>query len=380
MRNLGAEAAQDPLTADLAVYVVGGAVRDALLNLPVSDRDWVVVGATPELLLARGFKAVGADFPVFLHPVSHEEYALARTERKSGPGYRGFDFHAAPGVTLEQDLARRDLTLNAIALSPEGRLIDPFGGWEDLNARLLRHVSPAFAEDPVRLLRLARFAARLPNFTVDPATLALGRALAAAGELNALVAERVWQELSRALMTDAPQRFFEVLDACHALDPILPGFTLSAALLSSLERAAAARLDVDSRWLLCLWDTWTADASQAAALQTALRAPRQCQRTAERLSVVLRYLAEMADGPAAESEQRLDFWLALDARRQPERAFGVLDAMQARLPNFPTEPLRTAFRCLNEIDTRAVITSLPQPDADSIRTALRSTYLAALRA
>ncbi len=203
-------------------YVVGGAVRDALLGLPVKDRDHVVVGATPEQMRSQGFVAVGKDFPVFLHPQTHEEYALARTERKTAPGYAGFAFHAAPDVTLEQDLQRRDLTINAIAQDEDGTLIDPYGGRADLDARVFRHVSPAFAEDPVRILRIARFAARFTEFTVAPQTLALMKAMVGSGEVDALVPERVWQELSRGLMEAQPSRMFAVLRDCGALARILP--------------------------------------------------------------------------------------------------------------------------------------------------------------
>lgn len=209
----------------MRIYLVGGAVRDELLGLPVRERDWVVVGARPEDLLAQGYKAVGKDFPVFLHPQTGEEYALARTERKTGPGYRGFETLFSPDVTLEQDLERRDLTINAIAKDPDnGALIDPFGGQRDLRERSLRHVSPAFVEDPVRVLRLARFAARFAplGFTVAPETLSLMREIAARGELDALVSERVWQETQRALEMSAPARFFEVLRDAHALPAIFP--------------------------------------------------------------------------------------------------------------------------------------------------------------
>jgi len=203
-------------------YLVGGAVRDALLGQAVTDRDWVVVGATPQALLDAGYLPVGKDFPVFLDPETREEVALARTERKTAPGYHGFAFHAAPEVSLEDDLARRDLTINAMAQDAEGRLIDPHGGQRDLQARRLRHVSPAFAEDPVRILRLARFAARLPDFSVAPETEALMAGMVAAGEVDALVAERVWQELARGLMEPRPSRMFEVLRACGALRRLLP--------------------------------------------------------------------------------------------------------------------------------------------------------------
>jgi tRNA nucleotidyltransferase (CCA-adding enzyme) len=203
-------------------YVVGGAVRDTLLGLPASDRDWVVVGAAPEELLAQGYRAVGKDFPVFIHPQTGEEVALARTERKTAPGYHGFAFHAAPSVTLEQDLARRDLTVNAIAQAEDGTLVDPYGGQRDLHARVFRHVSEAFSEDPVRLLRLARLAARFPDFTVAAETQALLCDMVAAGEVDALVPERVWQELSRGLMAQQPSRMFAVLRGCGALARLLP--------------------------------------------------------------------------------------------------------------------------------------------------------------
>ncbi|MBV8250568.1 MAG: multifunctional CCA tRNA nucleotidyl transferase/2'3'-cyclic phosphodiesterase/2'nucleotidase/phosphatase, partial [Comamonas sp.] len=212
--------------SEFKVYKVGGAVRDQLLGLPVNDTDWVVVGATPEQMTARGFVPVGRDFPVFLHPSTHEEYALARTERKQGMGYRGFVVHTAADVTLEEDLARRDLTINAIAgpadWSQAGELIDPFNGQQDLRDRVLRHVTDAFREDPVRILRLARFAARFTDFTVAPETLQLMREMVAAGEVDALVPERVWQEISRGLMEAQPSRMFGILRECGALAVLLP--------------------------------------------------------------------------------------------------------------------------------------------------------------
>ncbi len=203
-------------------YIVGGAVRDTLLGLPAADRDWVAVGTTPEALAAAGYRPVGKDFPVFLHPHTGEEVALARTERKSGRGYRGFVVHTAPEVTLEEDLARRDLTINAIAQAEDGTLIDPCGGQRDLAARVFRHVSPAFEEDPVRLLRLARLAARFPTFTVAPETQALLRQMVNTGEVDALVPERVWQELQRGLMAQRPSRMLAVLRDCGALARLLP--------------------------------------------------------------------------------------------------------------------------------------------------------------
>jgi tRNA nucleotidyltransferase (CCA-adding enzyme) len=209
-------------TVHMKTYVVGGAVRDDLLGVPVQDHDWVVVGATPQQMLEQGFLPVGRDFPVFLHPQTREEYALARTERKTAPGYHGFSFHTDPAVTLEEDLARRDLTINAMARDADGRLVDPFGGQQDLRDKLLRHVSPAFAEDPVRILRLARFAARFGDFSVAQETRALMRSMVEAGEVDALVPERVWQELSRGLMEAHPSRMFEALRDCGALARLLP--------------------------------------------------------------------------------------------------------------------------------------------------------------
>ena len=206
----------------LECYLVGGAVRDELLNLPVGDRDWVVVGATPDELMAKGFTQVGRDFPVFLHPQSKEEYALARTERKSGHGHTGFVVHADPDVTLEEDLIRRDLTINAIAKDANGELHDPFNGQADIADKVLRHVSQAFVEDPLRVFRVARFAARLPGFSVADETLALMRQISQSGELTSLSAERIWAELSRALACPAPNQSFAVLRACGGLQDWLP--------------------------------------------------------------------------------------------------------------------------------------------------------------
>jgi tRNA nucleotidyltransferase (CCA-adding enzyme) len=210
------------------IYAVGGAIRDEMLGLPVQDRDYVVVGATPDQMTAQGYRPVGKDFPVFLHPLTHEEYALARTERKTAAGYHGFQFFYAPDVTLEEDLARRDLTVNAMAreVRPDGELtgpvVDPFNGRADLKARVFRHVGEAFAEDPVRILRIARFSARFADFSIADETLALMRKMVDAGEVDALVAERVWQEVSRGLMEHKPSRMFEVLRECGALARILP--------------------------------------------------------------------------------------------------------------------------------------------------------------
>ncbi len=256
----------------MQIYKVGGAVRDRLLGRPVTDIDWVVVGATVEQMQAQGYRPVGADFPVFLHPHSGEEYALARTERKSGRGYGGFTFHASPEVTLEEDLVRRDLTINAMAEDEQGRITDPYKGQQDLQDRVLRHVSPAFAEDPLRVLRVARFAARYAGlgFQVAPETLALMRELSESGELQALTAERSWKEIARALMEEQPQVFIQVLRDCGALKQLMPeldvlfGVPQPAAhhpeidtgvhTLSVLEQAARHNQPLTVRWACLLHD------------------------------------------------------------------------------------------------------------------------------
>lgn len=268
------------LGANVTVYVVGGAVRDELLGIASSDRDWVVTGATPEQMVAAGFTPVGADFPVFLHPLTHEEYALARTERKTAAGYRGFTFHAAPDVTLEADLQRRDLTVNAMAMSADGQLHDPWGGLPDLHARVLRHVSPAFAEDPVRILRLARFAARFPQFCVHDETVAFCRQMVAHGEAKALVAERVWQEVSRLLMSDSPAQGWRVLVQCGALPDLMDAD--AAALLGD----ARAMMVFCSDWTLAQrWAGWMLGAGMTVAHASALgarwRIPADCAELAQ---------------------------------------------------------------------------------------------------
>ncbi|MGE4124690.1 MAG: tRNA CCA-pyrophosphorylase, partial [Pusillimonas sp.] len=243
----------DSVTEGLQVYVVGGAVRDALLGLPAGDCDWVVVGATPEAMTERGFVPVGGDFPVFLHPRTHQEYALARTERKSGRGYQGFTFYTGPEVSLADDLRRRDLTVNAIAQTCAGQLVDPLNGVADVQARILRHVGDAFVEDPVRLLRLARFAARFSDFDIALETLALARRMVEDGEVDALVPERVWREISKGLTSDSPLRLFEVLASTGALARVMPGFVMDAQLGGRLACAVAHGLALPARFALaCL--------------------------------------------------------------------------------------------------------------------------------
>lgn len=225
--------------SQLEIYLVGGAVRDELLGLTVTEKDWVVVGATPEELLALGFTPVGKEFPVFLHPLTHEEYALARTERKVGKGYKGFTFYTSKEVTLAEDLKRRDLTINAMAKTVSGELIDPYHGQRDLKEKILRHVSSAFEEDPVRILRLARFSAKFPDFTIHQSTQQLMEKMVALGEVDALVAERVWQELAKSLLNEKPRRFFETLRDCGAALILFPDLALDDSLLTTLDRASA---------------------------------------------------------------------------------------------------------------------------------------------
>jgi tRNA nucleotidyltransferase (CCA-adding enzyme) len=339
------------------LFVVGGAVRDALLGRPAADRDWVAVGGTPEALLAAGYRPVGRDFPVFLHPETNEEVALARTERKSGRGYHGFTFHAHPDMTLEQDLARRDLTINAMARDEQGRLVDPFGGERDLRAGVLRHVSDAFVEDPVRLLRVARFAARFPGFSVAPETLALMRHMVASGEVDALVPERVWQELSRGLMEDHPGRMIEVLRDCAALQRLLPELDrlwgvpqrpehhpevdTGVHQLLVLQLCARLQAPLPVRWAcLChdlgkgttpreLWPRHLGHEGRSARLARALadrlRVPTDCRELADLTAREHGNVHRSGDLSAAAVMRLLD---RCDALRRPDRFAGLLLACE----------------------------------------------------
>ncbi|MDQ3026743.1 MAG: multifunctional CCA tRNA nucleotidyl transferase/2'3'-cyclic phosphodiesterase/2'nucleotidase/phosphatase, partial [Pseudomonadota bacterium] len=312
----------------MKTYQVGGSVRDELLGLPVQDRDYVVVGADPGEMLRQGFKPVGSDFPVFLHPETHEEYALARTERKTGPGYKGFTFHAAPSVTLEDDLRRRDLTINAMARGDDGRLIDPHGGAGDLKAGILRHVSAAFAEDPVRILRVARFAARF-GFAIAPETLALMVAMVERGEADALVPERVWREVARGLMEESPSRMIAVLRECGALERILPEIDhafsdpgVPEQLAARLERAAAQGCVLPVRYSLLVLDTGL---EAAAALATRVNAPADCRDLA-RLAILHSDL--FARAAAIDAESVLGMLERSDAFRRPERLDRLVEVAQ----------------------------------------------------
>jgi tRNA nucleotidyltransferase (CCA-adding enzyme) len=350
----------------MEIYLVGGAVRDAAMGLPVRDRDWVVVGATPQEMLDQGYLPVGRDFPVFLHPNTKEEYALARTERKTGPGYRGFAVHAAPEVTLEEDLARRDLTVNAMALPAERvaadpdapldtLLIDPFGGRRDIAAKVLRHITPAFREDPVRILRVARFAARFSGYRIADETSALLRAMVEEGQADHLVAERVWQELARGLMEDQPQRMFAVLRDCAALGRVLPEIDrmwgvpqspqhhpevdTGVHVMMVLQQAAREQAGLAVRFACLTHDLGKADTpadvlprhigheqrsvARLRSLCQRLRIPTECSELAE---VVAREHGNIHRSDLLGAEATVRLLERCDAFRKPERFGQVLQA------------------------------------------------------
>lgn len=309
----------------MQIYLVGGAVRDELLGRPVTERDWVVVGATPEQMQQLGYRAVGRDFPVFLHPQTHEEYALARRERKIGPGYRGFSTQFSPEVTLEEDLQRRDLTINAIARAPDGRLIDPFGGQLDLQRRLLRHVSPAFIEDPVRILRVARFAARFAalGFTVAPETQSLMRAMVDNGEVRSLVPERVWRELERALGEPEPAACLHVLQDCGALPVLLPELAWDEHERRALQAAVRLSAEPAVRFAALLSGT---EPAAVNTLSDRLRLPNEFRELAWLTARLWHQLAEARQLPAAALLELLE---AADGLRRGERFQRLLLAAEA---------------------------------------------------
>lgn len=336
----------------MKVYTVGGAVRDGLLGLEVKDRDHVVVGATPAQMLALGFAPVGKDFPVFLHPETHEEYALARTERKTAPGYKGFVFHTDPSVTLEEDLVRRDLTINAMALDENGSLIDPYGGQRDIAARVLRHVSNAFAEDPVRILRLARFAARFEGFSVAPETMALMSSMVDAGEVNALVAERVWQELAKGLMERRPSRMLRILAHCGALARLLPGLPVEGPTLERLDAAASVDKPLTVRWAILVGGAGMLE-DKARALSERVKAPGDCRDLAILLARERSALSSAASAGAAAVLALLE---RCDALRRPGRFAELLEAagMMGDVGDVPVARLQAALEAVRAVDAGAV--------------------------
>lgn len=318
----------------MKLYQVGGSVRDELLGRPSPDRDWVAVGTTAEALLAQGYISVGKDFPVFLHPDTREEVALARTERKTAPGYRGFQCHASPEVTLEEDLQRRDLTINAMAKDEQGQLIDPFGGQRDLEARVFRHVSPAFAEDPVRILRLARFSARFADFDIAPATLTLMRNMVQAGEVDALVPERVWQEMARGLMEIRPSRMLDVLHACGALSRLLPhidvDLLVETTTFQAVDLAATRGAPLTVRFAV-LW--MSMPDHQVGAVSAHLHATKRCRDLALLAVREHRDIVSTNNVDAACAVRLLE---RCDALRHPERFVELLDTCAARFGTLST--------------------------------------------
>jgi len=346
-------------------YAVGGCVRDELLGLPVADRDWVVVGSTPEEMARLGFRPVGKDFPVFLHPETHEEYALARTERKSGRGYKGFTVYAAPDVTLEDDLRRRDLTINAMARDTDGRLIDPFGGEKDLRAGVLRHVSEAFEEDPVRILRVARFVARF-GFRIAEETRVLMRRMVEIGEADHLVAERVWQEFSRGLLEKHPARMLEVLAECGLAARLLPELANERA---ALERAAAAGAPLAVRFaVLC----WGLDEAAVNALCDRLRAPNEARELAA-AAARCRSLLEAKDASGL-----LELLKRADAIRRPERFGELLQAAQLAEPGLEPGCARRALEAAAAVDAGSIARDFPQDIAARVAAARRAAIEKAL--
>ena len=410
-----------PLPQPARIYQVGGVVRDDLLGRPHADRDYVVVGVTPETMLASGFRAVGRDFPVFLHPETNEEYALARTERKHGRGYRGFEFFASPDVTLEEDLARRDLTINAMARGDDGRIIDPHGGQADLKAGVLRHVSPAFVEDPLRVLRVARFAGRL-DFAVAPETEALMRRIVATGELATLAPERVWQEIEKGLSEARPSRMLAVLRECGALAQLLPevdalygvaqpakdGCEVDAGVhvARALDWAADHAFGLPARYAILVQNLGLAAAArEAMPLQRSSVAPgvRLAENVSARLKVPLpcrdaarlaaRWTRAVHHAAELSPARMLDLLNATDALRRPARLDTLLEVCVAVVqssahaaPDFsPVRLLRDALAVVKKVDAGAIARATGSAHSaaggpDDIARAVRSARLKALRA
>jgi tRNA nucleotidyltransferase (CCA-adding enzyme) len=402
----------------MKIYQVGGSVRDALMGLPSHDRDYIVVGASVDDMLALGYQPVGKDFPVFLHPRTKEEYALARTERKSGRGYTGFTFHAASDVSLEEDLCRRDLTINAMARDEAGALVDPYGGARDLNAKVLRHVSDAFAEDPLRVLRLARFAARFTEFSVAPETMALCRRLVVEGEIRELVAERVWQEISRGLMEAKPSRMFEVLRECGALAELAPELDRlwgvpqkpqwHPEIDTGIHVMQVVDYTADRAWPLATrYAALTHDLGKGltpadilpahhgheersvqlvAALSERWRVPRECADLAAHVAAEHGKLANIATLRAATVH---DLLMTVDAIRRPERFAQMLDACEADKcsrpgmagPFPPRDAALAALAAMRSVDAGAIAAKLAaQGGAARIADDVRQARISAIKA
>lgn len=384
----------------MQVYCVGGAVRDELLGLSVQDRDFVVVGTTPTEMELAGYKPVGKDFPVFLHPNTRDEYALARTERKTAKGYKGFQVHADPDVTLEQDLARRDLTINAIAKDESGHLIDPYSGIQDLKDKVLRHVSPAFSEDPVRIFRAARFAARFIDFDVAPATMNLMREMVEKGEVDALVPERVWQEISKGLMEEKPSRMFEVLRACGALKKIMPELDAlwgvpqpanhhpeidtGVHVMMVIDYAASKQYQLPVRFAALMHDLGKGKTPKdllprhigheqrsvdlLQVLCKRLRVPNDCKELAH---IVAKFHGKVHQVEEMRPETLLKFLVETDAIRQPERFGDFLLACECDIrgrAGYETQVFEKAdlllslLKAASEVDAGAVAKLQDTPD------------------
>lgn len=344
----------------MEIFLVGGAVRDQLLNYPYTEQDWVITGATPEALIAQGFTPVGKDFPVFLHPETHEEYALARTERKTAPGYKGFTFHTDPDVTLEEDLKRRDLTINAIARSPSGELIDPYDGQQDIKNKRLQHVSPAFSEDPVRILRVARFAARYHHlgFTVADSTLQLMQSMVANDEAKHLVVERVWQECEKALREKNPEQFFLVLQKSNALEDVVSlseSEHLSQA-ISILEQCSLQTQDQVTRFSAFCFSFST---GQQQSILKALNPPNEIKTL---VTLVEKHYTTITKITLWNKQNLSLLFQSCDALRKPERFLEVVQTCQIihnilseENPSLLQETLANALECYQQVDPQALI-------------------------
>ncbi|MBE8215256.1 MAG: multifunctional CCA tRNA nucleotidyl transferase/2'3'-cyclic phosphodiesterase/2'nucleotidase/phosphatase [Endozoicomonadaceae bacterium] len=354
----------------MKIYLVGGAIRDELLNLDVVERDWVVVGSTPDMMIEKGFKLVGGHFPVFLHPMTHEEYALARTEKKQGTGYQGFLIHADPHVTLEEDLLRRDLTINAIAKTDNNQFIDPYHGLEDIQARKLRHVSHAFSEDPLRILRVARFYAKLFHLGFDlvPETLALMKCISASGELTTLSTERIWHETKKALLTKTPTRYFHLLFQCGALSTLLPKLTENYQLDRPSTASLALEVAVEQNASLAIrlgcilipesiLSEHKMDGQSAECMSTRLSLPKKYR---ELLIGLYRTIYFLNTSTVLETQPCLTILLALDIARKPERFADILMIIkiifQVKKQSLqPIDHLQQAWKALNALDIGVLV-------------------------
>jgi len=370
----------------MKIYAVGGAIRDTQMGLPMHDIDYVVVGSSVEEMLAKGFRPVGKDFPVFLHPQTQAEYALARTERKTGVGYKGFLFHADPSVTLEQDLERRDLTINAMAqeVSESGALvgpiIDPFNGQRDLVAKVFRHVSDAFAEDPLRLLRIARFAARFPQFTVAPETLEALKAIVQSGELNALSPERIWQELARGLIADKPMRMFQVLLDTAAAQTILPASLVAQLVQEPAREIMGAHLHASAAVLeqRCAVALMNLPATEIRSWAECIRMPIEVRDFSEIFSELIQFL-KMNLGGTFQAIDVLAWFNRADVWRKPGRGNNLLQL--ARKLGFKVDSLILAMQQAQLLNAPEIIATIPLEDklnGERIRSAVEAARLATI--